>query len=301
MISERYRISAVGRAAPAGHVFLVVLIVVLAAGRLASASQYSIKSGYVNDYAGVVSDGDKARITSLLEELEQRANAQIRVLVIPTTGGRDLHDLLMEIGRESGLGHKGVDHGVIVGVAVKDRKWEFVTGEGIEDTLPDTYLHSIGMNYLVPGFRRRDYGGGLYSGLSAIGHRIAQAEGVALSTPAPVAPRQYTTSRRSRGRGRAGMFSCVWSLLLLIIIGRIISASRGRGYGRWRGGYSPGGFLTGMMLGSMLNSRGRSGWGGGSSFGGGSGFGGFGGGGGGFGGGSFGGGSFGGGGAGGSW
>ncbi|MCA9257471.1 MAG: TPM domain-containing protein, partial [Phycisphaerales bacterium] len=122
-----------GRALSAGRVFCVVLILVLAASRLASASQYSIKSAYVNDYAGVVSDGDKARMTSLLQELEQRANAQIRVLVIPTTGGRDLHDLLMEIGRESGLGHKGVDHGVIVGVAVKDRKWEFVTGEGIED------------------------------------------------------------------------------------------------------------------------------------------------------------------------
>lgn len=271
---------------------MIVLVVCFMAAQASAAPAYSIKSNLVNDYAGVLSEAGKARIRALLQEIETKAKAQIRVLVIPTTGGRDLHDLLMDIGRESGLGQKGIDHGVIVGVAVQDRKWEFVTGQGIEDTLPDTYLYSIGQDYLVPGFRSGDYAGGLYNGLAVIGHRIATAEGVTLSGAVPVAPQRRVSQSR---RGSRGLFSCFWLFFLLVIVARTIGASRGRGYGRWNGRRGSGGFLTAMMLGSMLNSRGRSTWGGGS------GFGGFGGGGGGFGGGSFGGGSFGGGGAGGSW
>ncbi|MCB9853911.1 MAG: TPM domain-containing protein [Phycisphaerales bacterium] len=273
--------------------WLIVLAVCLVAARASAAPAYSIKSDWVNDYAGVLSADGKARIRALLQEVEQKAKAQIRVLVIPTTGGRDLHDLLMDIGRESGLGQKGVDHGVIVGVAVQDRKWEFVTGQGIEDTLPDTYLYSVGQEYLVPGFRNGDYAGGLFNGLAVIGHRIAQAEGVTLSGSIPIAPQRRVSGRHGRGGG--GFFSCVWFFLLIMIVGRIVGASRGRGYGRWSGRSGSGGFWTAMMIGSMLNSRGRSTWGGDSGFsgfGGGSGFGS---------GGSFGGGSFGGGGAGGSW
>lgn len=281
-------------ATPIGLAMLCMLAV---ASHAHAAPAYSIKSDYVNDYAGVLSESGKSRIRTLLQEVEQKANAQIRLLVIPTTAGRDLHDVLMEIGRESGLGKKGIDHGVILGVAVQDRKWEFVTGEGIEDTLPDTYLYSVGQDYLVPRFKQGDYAGGLFNGLAVVGNRIAQAEGVTLSGKLPPPPQQRFQHRRSRGRGAGGVFSCMGFMLFFIFISRLAGASRGRGYRRWGGHRGSGGFWTGMLLGGMLGSSGRSTWGGGGSgWSGGSGFGG-----GGFGGGSFGGGSFGGGGAGGSW
>lgn len=277
-------------------ILFILILAVAATHRVNAAPGYSIKNGYVNDYVGVVNANAKARIQDLLKEIEQTANTQFRVLIIPTAGGRDLHDVLMEVGRESGLGHRGVDHGVILGIAVKDRKWEFVTGQGIEDTLPDLFLDSVGRKDLVPSFRAGDYAGGIYNAVAVIGQRVAKAEGVTLSGRGPMVPRQ-TVHRRSPGRG-IGLFGCFSFLIFMAVLSRIAGLARGRGYRRWSGrGY--GGFWTGMLLGGMLGSSGRSTWGGGGWSGGGGSFGGFGGGG--FGGGSFGGGSFGGGGAGGSW
>lgn len=282
-----------------GHPLLLVLIVVCVFSvRASAASEYSIKSeGFVHDYAGVVNANAKARINSMLQEVKEKANAQIHVLVIPTTGGRDLHALLMDVGRESGLGYsrktsggKEADHGVILGVAVRDHRWEFVTGEGIEDTLPDTYLYSVGKDYMVPSFRRGDYGSGIYNGLVAISQRIAKAEGVKLTGAIASVP--HGSNRHSSRRGLGGLFGCFSFFIFIAIISRLAGMGRYRGYRRWSGrGF--GGFWTGMLLGNMLSGGGRSTWGGGGFGGGGSGFGGFGGG--------FGGGSFGGGGAGGSW
>lgn len=272
-------------------IWSAAVIVIALSARIEAAPEYSIRAERVNDYAGVLTQSGKARIAELLTEVEQKAKTQIRVLIIPTTGGRDLHDVLMDVGRETGLGHKGVDHGVILGVAVNDRKWEFVTGQGIEDTLPDTYLYSVGQNYMVPSFKRSDYSGGIFNGLAAVSQRVAQAEGVVLSGKPTIQPRSYRRSNRRGARG-IGLGSCFGFLIFIVFIGRVAGMARGRGHRRWGGHSGAGGLLTGMMLGSMLGSSGRSSWGGGGGWSGGGGFGG---------GGSFGGGSFGGGGAGGSW
>ena len=202
-------------------------------------------------------------------------------LTINSTKGRDIHSFGLETAKRWRLGKKQEDNGALIVIAVKDRRYTFVTGEGIEDTLPDLYCDGVAQRFFVPNFKRGDFATGVYQGTVAVARKIAGDAGVKLSG-APPQPKQG--SRRS---SRRGGFSCFWILVMFVMFGGVLGGRRRRGYGTWGGG----GLLQGMLLGSMLGGLGR-GLGGGSSWGGGGFGGGFGGGGGG---------SFGGGGCSGGW
>jgi uncharacterized protein len=204
------------------------------------------------------------------------------VLTIDTTGGVPIEQFSHELAERWKLGQKGKDNGVLVVIAVADKRGRIEVGYGLESSLPDGAVGTIGRQAIQPAFTDGNYSKHVYEGALLIANRIASSAGVQISGM----PRMNLPHRRSP-------VSCVTYLLPLIIIMIVISSSarRQRGYRRW-GGYVGGSWLTWLLLGSMLGGGRRhygGGWGGG--FGGG-GFGG------GFGGGGFGGGSFGGGGGG---
>lgn len=263
-----------------------VLIVLIACVPVARADQ-TPRTGVIDD-AGVIRADAIGQINGWLLELEQKTGAQMKVWTIDSTNGRDIYTLGIETARKWKLGQKKDNNGCLILIAVKDRKWRIITGEGIEDAIPDLYCDTVAQQYFVPYFRKGDYSQGILMGTAALAKAVAKDAGVELTGM----PNINVRSRRGRGTAAGGVASC-FSLIVMIVI---FSAVFRGGRGRRRYGWGGGNFVTGMILGNVLsglaNSR-RSGWGGGSSWGGGGGFGG------GFGGG--GGGSFGGGGAGGSW
>ena len=240
--------------------------------------QNTPRTGIV-DLAGVIDSKTEAGLNKWLLELEQKTTAQLKVLTIDTTHGRDIHSFGLEMAKRWRLGQEGKNNGALIVIAVRDRRYNFAIGEGIEDTLPDLYCDSIAQKYFVPNFKRGDFGTGIYQGTVAVARKIAADSGASLSG-APPAPVQRMS--RSRRRGRRGGIPCFTMFILLMVFGRMFGGRRRRNHGAWSGG----GFLQGMLLASLFSSFGRGG--GGSSWGGGGG--GFGGGFGGGGGGSFGGG-----------
>lgn len=232
--------------------------------------------GYVNDFANVMDAGSEAAVERYCGDLERATGAQVAVVTIDTLNGQPIEDAANTLFRQWGVGKKGRDEGVMLMLAVRDRKSRVEVGYGLEPILPDGFVGSV-LREMRPSLQEGNYGAAIQAGVSEIGQRIADAKGVTV---------QRTMPRRSQpepahGGGIPGPLILLGVLLLFWILSR-----RGGG----------GGFLTGMILGNMFGRRG--GWGGGSGWGGG-GFGGGGGGGGGWGG--FGGGDSGGGGASGSW
>ena len=60
------------------------------------------------------------------------------------------------------IGKKGFDNGVILVVAVKDRRLRLEVGYGLEGVLPDAIAKTITVDYIVPqlslpGLRRRHH------------------------------------------------------------------------------------------------------------------------------------------------
>ena len=228
---------------------------------------------YVEDRAAVLQQNRRTQLISLLQELEQKTLARVIVLTVNTTAGQDIHQYAFERADQWKFGANQKSAGVLVVVAVQDRKYSIQTGYEWEGLLPDGYVGSIGRKYFVPFFRKGDYAQGILSGVAVIAQKIAQEKQVQL-TGMPNLPKPPPSG---------GRFACPCSSLLplLLIMLFIFGGRRTRGLLFWG------------MLGSMMFGRGGGySRGGGFGRGGGGGFGGFGGGGGG---------GFGGGGASGSW
>jgi uncharacterized protein len=279
-----------------GARLLAAAILILSALVLHAESVDSLPkpTGYVNDFAHVLSPEAVAHITSICNQLDHsQANAQIAVVTVKTLDGEDPSDWALQLEDKWKMGKKGNDanssKGVLVLLAVNDHKYRIDVGYGLEGILPDGLVGDIGREMRV-SLRAGDYDGALTGAVDQIGQIIAKDANVTLqgteNGQLPVQP-----GRRVAHHG-GGWGGILFFLFLLLIFGGL---GIGRGILGWLG--------WGLFFSSLGGPRNRGGWGGGG-WGGGGGFGGGGGdssGGGGSGFGGFGGGDFGGGGAGGDW
>jgi len=205
---------------------------------------------YVTDLAGILDNGTKARLDSLLRELEQKTTAQIMVLTIDSLKGASLEEFSIDVAHNKWkIGQKGKDNGVLLLVVHGDRKYRFEVGYGLEGVLPDSLVGSIGRQYLVPNFRKGDYDRGIYEAVSAITSIIARHDNVQITgMPLPV-------TRIPENESSPGLFNTVISILFLIFIVFMIirhprlllflflmSSMGGRGGGNAWGGGAGGGF-----------------------------------------------------------
>lgn len=236
-------------------------------------------TGYVNDFANVLSPNARALLSALCTEIDQKAKAQIFVVTVPSLNGQPIEDFSLNLATKWGVGPKQTSSGVLILLAKQDRQYRFEVGYGLEGILPDGKVGGFGRE-AVPYLRAGNYDAAMIVMTRRVAEVIAQDRGITLSVGSLPPPRpQHAPDTQS-----SGLLSLLLLGVFIFIIYKMMSGS-----GRGRGGGS--GWWIGPMIGGAM---GRGGWGGGG-FGGG----GFGGGGGGFGGG--GGGSFGGGGASGSW
>ena len=248
-------------------------------------------SNYVNDFAGVLDASTEARLNDLCRQVDEKAKAQIAVVLVKSTDGQEIFDYGVALYQAWGIGKKATDRGVLILLATQDRKYWIHTGYGLEPILPDGKVGGYGRE-AVPLLRAGNYGAAVTLMTSRVATVIAQDAGVTLegikaqpsprNSPSPDAPAAFV------------LFIVI--AIIILVIWAITRRGGGGGYGRGGGGH---GFWSGLLLGMLMNSGRGGGFGGGGWGGGGFGGGFGGGGGGGFGG--FGGGSTGGGGAGGSW
>ncbi len=167
--------------------FIIIFIIALAiaASPLRSSASIpeipNVPSEYVVDLAGIVDGATKAQLNSELRELEEKTTVQMVVLTIQSLNGESIDDLSIRTVEKWKLGQKGKDNGVLLMVSLQDRKYRFEIGYGLERVLPDSLVGSIGRSYLVPNFRKGDYGKGISDTSFAVINAIAEAEGVTLT------------------------------------------------------------------------------------------------------------------------
>ena len=216
--------------------------------------------GWVNDFAGVISQEYKDKLNSLIGELEEKTQAEIAVVTVGSIAPYEEKEYARALFDKWSPGKKGKDNGVLVLLAIKERRWRIETGYGVEGILPDGLCGEIGRNYMVPYFKDGKYSEGLYYGVTAIANIIAKDAHIALEELG------NTDIQSLKNRKKSGDNVAIIIIILIICFINFISLlnflSKHHGGGYYGGGYYGGG------------------WGGGGGFGGGGG-GGFGGGGGG--------------------
>jgi uncharacterized protein len=137
----------------------------------------------VNDFAHVVDATSAQGIERLSRALKKASGDLVIVATVPTIEGYGSIDeyatkLFENYGK--GIGEKNKDNGVLIVLALKERRVRIETGYGLEQFLTDRFEGETIRQYMLPEFRQGGYGQGLLVGTARIVGRIAKARGVTL-------------------------------------------------------------------------------------------------------------------------
>ena len=125
-------------------------------------------TGRVVDLAHVLPADTAASLTHDLEAHETKTSNQVAVLILPSLEGEPLESFSHRVSTIWKLGQKGTDNGVLLLVAMKERKIRIEVGYGLEGALTDARSAQIIRSEIVPRFRAGDAPGGVAAGVDAI-------------------------------------------------------------------------------------------------------------------------------------
>ncbi|MDR4495137.1 MAG: YgcG family protein [Nitrospirales bacterium] len=125
-------------------------------------------TGRVVDLAQILSPADRSNLNKSLAAHESETSNQVAVLILPSLEGEPLEEISHRIASAWNLGQKGTDNGILLLVAIQERKIRIEVGYGLEGTLTDAKSAQIIRHEMVPRFRQGEYPRGISAGVQAI-------------------------------------------------------------------------------------------------------------------------------------
>jgi uncharacterized protein len=215
----------------------------------------------VNDFAHIIDRDSAAQMDRLIRALQATTTDVVVVVTVPDVEAYgDINSYAVKLFENGGrgIGDKDKKNGLLILMALKERKVWIEVGYGLEQWITDGYAGETSREFMVPQFRQGRYGAGLLAGTQRVIGRIAQGRNTSIEgLRVPAAP-----SRRQTGTPLP-VWATILIFIVIVILGRL---GGGPGGPRFWGGGGFGGWSSGVGS-----------FGGGGGFGGG--FGGFGGGG----------------------
>ncbi|WP_260738957.1 TPM domain-containing protein [Tunturiibacter lichenicola] len=169
--------------------WLAVVLLVFAPSAVLTAESVSTlpaPTGYVNDFAGVLSPSTKYSLENLCTQVDRQAHAQIAVVTIKTIDGDEsIEDFATALEDKWKVGAKGTDRGVLMLFVMTPRRGRIEVGYGLEGVLNDAKVGDIGRS-MVPAATQGDYNTAIPLGVRQIAQAIATDAGVTLNLAQPV-------------------------------------------------------------------------------------------------------------------
>lgn len=133
------------------------------------------------DQAHVLQNDTAVTLAQKITTYEKSTGNQIAVLTISNLNGEDIEGYSYRVATQWGVGNKKAKNGVLVVVAVNDRRVRIEVGRGLEPTLTDLQAYRIIQDYMIPRFKAGDYSTGISVGVQKIidvigGERLSAAQ-----------------------------------------------------------------------------------------------------------------------------
>ncbi|MDX2254248.1 MAG: TPM domain-containing protein [Pseudanabaenaceae cyanobacterium bins.39] len=131
--------------------------------------------GWISDVAKVLSDEGAAKINTRINRLEARNGSEIAVVTVP-----DLLPLknskayATELFNTWGIGKRAVNNGVLILLAVQERRIEVETGRGIVPYLSDRLIQKTIDEQIIPELKLRNFDQALINGVVSIADRLEE-------------------------------------------------------------------------------------------------------------------------------
>lgn len=194
-------------------------------------------SGFVNDFAGVLSSEQKNALEAKLTSFEKTSGNQLSMAIINSLDGDTVENYAEKLFKEWGIGKAQRDNGVLILVAMQDREMKIEVGYGLEGALTDAQSFWIINNVMKPAFQQGDY----YTGLDGSADKIISAT-----------KGEYIPENVSRQPdGSYDGFKLPWQLVIFIVIW--LSSILARSKSWWAGGVVGGavGVIIGLVQGFL--------------------------------------------------
>ena len=198
--------------------------------------------GFVNDFANILSAETRNKINDWAIELREKTDVDFVIVTLPDIGGEDIVDFGVKLYEQWGIGSKR-DEGVLILLALKERKLRFEVGYGSEGYLTDAYISEVYQtmkSYLTKGNEKWD--DAFIQGSLMLLSTIAKEKGITLTGVS-----EYS-QKKKESSGGVGLLAFLILFIILIIAtrGRILewlfwmSIFGGRGGGGNSGSWSSG-------------------------------------------------------------
>jgi len=125
-------------------------------------------TGHVIDTSGTLAGEQRAALEARLSDFEKASGAQVVVLLVPSTQPEDIASYANRVANTWKIGRKAIGDGLLLIVAVQDRKLRIEVAKTLEGAIPDLAAKRIIDEAITPHFKQGDYAGGIDAGLTRI-------------------------------------------------------------------------------------------------------------------------------------
>lgn len=220
--------------------FLNLLILIMAASSVMAKDLLpkpkNSRDRFLVDKANVLTIDQEDYLLNKLRAYYDSTSTEFVVVIDNSLEGEDIFDYSFRLAEQWGIGQKGKDNGLLLYIAMDDRKMFIQVGYGLEGVITDARAKRVVEQHIKPYFKRSAYGQGIDDGINAL---IAMASG------------EYRNDTKRPSEGIPVWVIIVIALILLTLFlsggsgGSTYGPSRHRGGGMWIGGSSGGGSFGG--------------------------------------------------------
>jgi uncharacterized protein len=139
--------------------FAISLLVLCFSQKLEAQNIISRPETYqsIVDEAGILNTDEKNALKSKLDAFESQTGNELIVVTVNSLMGTTVELYASKLFNEWGIGKKGLDNGILLLIAVKDRRMRIETGYGVEEKLTDTECARLLDEILKPNFKSENY------------------------------------------------------------------------------------------------------------------------------------------------
>ncbi|MDD2210896.1 MAG: TPM domain-containing protein [Candidatus Cloacimonetes bacterium] len=250
---------------------LFTILIILFSGLFAEEIAIPKAEGFVNDFANLLSEETRIRINDWAIELKEKTGSEFALATFTSIKDEDEVSFGVRLYQEWGIGSQR-DEGVLILLALQERRLRIEVGYGAEGYITDAYAHQVYQHmttYLRKG--SEDWDAAFTQGSLMLLGAMAKEKNVSLTGMSEFSQRRTNPNNEASPLGVL-ITIIVFVILMIVTKGKILNvlfwllifSGRGGG-GSWGGGFgggSRGGSSSGGFGGFGGFGGGRSGGGG---------------------------------------
>lgn len=207
----------------------------------------------VIDQANLLSPAEKQAISQRILNLHNAGKGQVGVVIVPTTGQEDIFGYSMRVAEAWGLGSAKRDNGLLMTIAINDRRIQILTGYGLEGVIPDIVASRIINDKITPYFKQAQYAQGIDAGLAEIERILTLDPEIAAQAADELKERQeqaYQSHKATQSTLSSVLFIVVAGVIASFIFGKKLSASTAAVAGTAAGLVNGMGLVASLLIGA---------------------------------------------------